>query len=52
MEYDSRTDTQLKFFLTVKDDKGAASNNPSTVSVTVKSAAEPSAGGGNVTSSG
>ena len=32
------SDTTLKFSLTVKDDKGAASNNPATVSVTVKAA--------------
>jgi hypothetical protein len=50
MEYDSRSDTQLKFSLTVTDDKGAASNSPAIVSVTVKSAAQPSAGGGNMTS--
>jgi Tetratricopeptide repeat/PKD domain len=48
-------DTTLKFSLTVKDDKGAASNNPAIVSVTVKAAA-PSGnmtsaeGGGNMTS--
>jgi large repetitive protein len=33
------SDTILKFSLTVKDDKGAASNNPAVVSVTVKAAA-------------
>ena len=30
------SDTELKFALTVKDDKGAASNNPATVTITVK----------------
>jgi hypothetical protein len=50
------SDTELKFSLTVKDDKDAASNNPATVTVTVKAAAVPSAGnmtsaegGGNMT---
>ncbi len=33
-----QSDTTLKFSLTVKDDKGAASNNPAIVSVTVKAA--------------
>jgi tetratricopeptide (TPR) repeat protein len=48
------SDTELKFSLTVKDDKDAASNNPATVTVTVKAAA-PSGnmtaaeGGGNMT---
>jgi hypothetical protein len=35
------SDTTLKFSLTVKDDKGAASNNPAIVSVTVKAVAAP-----------
>jgi len=45
------SDTELKFSLTVTDDKGAASSNPATVVVTVKAAAAavPSAGG-NMTS--
>ncbi len=34
------SDTILKFSLTVKDDKGTASNNPSIVSVTVKAAVQ------------
>jgi tetratricopeptide (TPR) repeat protein len=49
------SDTELKFSLTVKDDKGATSTNPATVTVTVKAAAAPSGnmtsaeGGGNMT---
>ena len=30
------SDTQLKFLLSAKDDKGATSNNPATVTITVK----------------
>ncbi len=37
------SDTILKFNLTVKDDKGATSNSPATVSVTVKATATPAA---------
>ena len=44
-------DTVLKFSLTVKDDKGAISNNPATVTVTVKAVQKPQTASGNTTGS-